>query len=69
MTKNIPQMIAIDHGFLCGNDHLTDDPRQCPCGSKNLISLWGILNRDTTDREAEYVGLLCELPAFREWEN
>jgi hypothetical protein len=62
-------LIPIQCAYLCPMGHISDSATECGCGSRNLYPLARILDRDTTDREDEYVGLMCELPAFREWEN
>ena len=42
-------LIHLQHAYLCGNDHITDNAMQCPCGSRALLSLSVVLNRVTAD--------------------
>lgn len=61
-------MISLQNAWLCGNDHLTESAVQCDCGSRNLVSLARILNREpllvVALDDLPYNGLCCELPTI-----
>lgn len=42
--------IPISSAYICGNDHVTSESRQCDCGSRNLVNLGKILDRESADK-------------------
>ena len=62
-TKGKLMLIPLQFAYLCGNDHVTSNSVECECGSRSLVSLAKILDRDTTDRAEEFVELATR------WEN
>ena len=62
-------MLALERCWLCSEDHLTASSTQCDCGSRALVSLASILNRQPVAQQLyeheSYQGICSSLPTIQ----